>query len=429
MLRSTTPGGPLGPPDHFWRRPLRRAVLAVLATAVLTVATSAHAALSIFELADQSDVVVIGTVKSAVPTKNGKLEVFTIEPARALKGDAGAELHLVQELLFRETKPYFAAGTRTLVFVVPLPNYTTFRDALGEGAFWRWSERLETAADIAPLSDAMLVEPLAEYLAVRHDPAATARVLGRLLASPSPKLRSDALAALEAREELMPLLDADALAPWQKFLADQRMPPAERAEPLVRLARRGAVGVVPIAAEIAASGGPLQAAAVDALVSLGKPPEESRLLTYSHSDEPALRIAAVRGLARTPTDGALARLETMITQDPSREVRVAALQALGQTQDDRAVAMLAKATGSKDKDEINAAAESLGRIASPAALKALTDILVHGGFDAQTAAAFALKRSGKWEAIEALEDQAANHPDPRVRKIADIALGHAKHEH
>jgi len=388
-----------------------------------------HAAVSIFDLADRSDVVVAGTIKSVTTPPKAKLQVFTVEPARTLKGDAGTDLQLVQEMLFPDTKPYFSKGASTLVFVVPLPNYTSYREALGDGTYWRWTERLETAMDVAPLTDPALVEPLAVYLAGRHDPVATARHLGALLASSSPKLRSDALATLEARAELMPLLDTEALAPWRTFLADAKVPPAERAQSMVRLARRGAAGVEPIAAEITAAGGPLQAAAVDALVSLGKPPEESRLLAYSSSQDPALRVAAVRGLARIASGPALDRLQAVLANDPADEVRLATLQALGQTPDDRAVSILATGMRDADRTRVNAAAASLGRIASPAAIAALSDTLAHGTLDAQSAAAFALKSSGKWEAIEVLEEQAESHPDPRVRKVIELALGHGSHEH
>ncbi len=387
-------------------------------------------AASVFDLADQSDVVAVGTVAKTAVAEGGKLEVFTVEPARVLKGGAlDGELMLVQEMLFPTTKPYFATGTRTLVFAVPLPNYTSYREALGEGTYWRWTERLDTAADVATLSDPAMIEPLVTYLTVRDDPAATARHLGTLLASPVPRLRADALATLEERDALMPLLDAEALAPLAAFLADPRIPPTVRAAPLVHLARHGAAGIGAIAEKIAASGGPLEAAAVDALVSVGKPPDEARLLAYSRRDDPALRIAAVRGLAQDGSPAALDRLEAILAADPASEVRVATLQALGGVTSDRAVALLAKALHEDDKERINAAAESLGRIGSPAAIAALADVLEHGTLDAQTAAAFALKRSGKWQAVEVLEDQAEHHPDARVRKIANVALGKESHEH
>src|SRR4051812_18914610 len=105
MHRSTTPGGPLGPPDHFYGHALRALCSMSFLAAVVAASGDAGAALSIFDLADRSDVIAVGTVTSAAPTKNRKLEVFTIEPARALKGDPGTELNLVQELLFPETKP------------------------------------------------------------------------------------------------------------------------------------------------------------------------------------------------------------------------------------------------------------------------------------------------------------------------------------
>jgi hypothetical protein len=424
-----------------WRAPAVRAddaayaraitVALAIAWSLLSLAPPARAAAPVFGLADDSELVVVGTIEGVRKTDDGKLAVFSVRAARTLKGTpAGDEpFELVQELLFATTEPLFTAGTRTLVFAAPLPAYTAYRQVLGEGRHLRWTERLDTTPDVASLADPALIEPVARYVTVRDDPEATVRLLAPLLASPVARLRSDALAAFESRKELVPLLDAAQLSAFEGFVGDTRVPAPLRAEMLIRLAQVGAPGALPIAERIAAVGGPLEAAALDALVRLDRVPDEARLLAASRSADPAVRIAATRGLARTDTATAWARLETLARDDASADVRLATLAALADARRVRAVPLFAAALDSGDKATANVAAEGLGRIRTPEAIKALAATLERGNLDAQSAAAFALKRTGDAEALHVLHEQETQHPDPRVRRIIEIALGKGGHAH
>jgi HEAT repeat protein len=415
------------------RRPVTASALGLLATVFLLGAfvPTASAAV-IFDLADHSAVIVRGVVQGVTGYRNDTLRVFTIKPEEVLKGDAapGTPLALVQERVFGTERPYFEPGTRTLVFAVPLPMYSSYRQVLPEkGGYLGWTERKDTAAEIAPLADPALVEPVVRYLAARDDVRATARLLGGLLVAPVPRLRGDALAVIEARPALTPFLDAQALAPLDSFLGDAPMPVTERAQILVRLARLGAAGIAPVAEKAEAAGGPLQAAAVDALMSLGRPPDEKRLLAYSRSDDAALRLAAVRGLARAESASALDRVEEILTGDPSSEVRLGALSALGGARGERPVALLAAALRDADKERVNAAADALGKIGGPAAITALGDALAHGPYDAQVAAAFTLAQMRSEQALTILREQQRTHPDPRVRNVIALAVGDTVDKH
>src|SRR6185369_101267 len=112
-------------PRSGWRRRWASAAAAlVVATSVATVARAA----SMFSMADASTLVVRGTVRAVTPYEGAKLTVFRVDVGRALKGDvaAGEGVALAQEMLFPTTQPYFGAGVETLVFAVPLPNYSAF---------------------------------------------------------------------------------------------------------------------------------------------------------------------------------------------------------------------------------------------------------------------------------------------------------------
>ena len=416
--------------ESGWGRVGRWWVSAVgVALVATSVASAAHAA-SMFSMADASTLVVRGTVSAVTPYEAAKLTVFKVGVQRGLKGDvaAGDDVALAQEMLFPTTRPYFSRGVETLVFAVPLPNYSAFRKVLPEGRYWRWTERLDGTADVAVFADPALTDTVARYLAVRDDAEAAADFLVAQLVGASPRLRADALATLEQRRELHPLLDTARLASVQPWLADERQPVAERAQVLVRLARLRAPGVVAVA-QASADGGPLQPAAVDALVSLDQLPPADRLLAWAGSPDAALRIAASRGLAKIASPAAFAKLAELLDHDPSGDVRLAIVQALGGVDDDRAVALLAAELGKADKTRISAAAESLARIKSDAALTALGTALEKGTADAQAAAAFGLKRSGLRRGTDILKQQESSHPDPAVRRLCKLALGEDMHEH
>jgi HEAT repeat protein len=385
----------------------------------------------LFALAENATVVARGRVESVQTVGDGALHLYKIRLDDVVKGaPAKSEpLALVQERLFRREAPYFAAGATTLVFGVPFPLYTAYQDMLPAQTYYRWPERTDAAKDMADLGDPAVAEAVRSYLALRGDPPELVRHLVGLLGQPSARVRNDALVALAERREAAAALSAAALAPLGGVLDEARIPVADRAKILVTLGRLDVQALAPIANRLAQAAGPLQAPALDALVSLGRLPSEERLLGYSRSADPALRLAAARGLARGASPGALDRLTEMLASDPSPEVQVSLLEALGSTRDDRAVPLLAGPLRSGDKPRIYAAAEGLARIGSPLATAELGRALVDGKRDTGVAAAFALKRVDTPQAIEILQAQLETHPDLQVRKAVKLALGGHPDEH
>jgi hypothetical protein len=305
---------------RWYRRVLAAAV--ALAGAVLSGGSVAHAG-PLFAMADASALVVRGKVERITPYEKAKLTVFRIQVTRALHGDvaAGETIDLAQEMLFPTTQPYFGVGTETLIFAVPLPDYSSFREALPAGRYWRWTERLEITADVAPLTAPELTDSVAGYLAVREDPEALADFVVRAIGGPSGRVRQDALALAGSHREVVPLLDARRLGPLSAWLASDRTPVPERAAVLVALARMKAMGVVELAEGLTVNGNPLQAAAVDALVTIEKLPPDEQLLAWSRSRDDALRLAAARGLAKSASAAALDRLAAMLETEGTRPSR------------------------------------------------------------------------------------------------------------
>lgn len=388
-------------------------------------------AATVFRLADDSTVVARGVVQGVQTYKNDGFLVFAVSPQDVLKGGAekGKSFALVQERVFGTEKPYYTTGATALVFAVPLPPYTHYKKSLPAGAYLRWTDTRDSPAEIAALADPAVLDAVRGYLAVQKEVPACARHLAGLLGSPVARLRADALATIAERPELAAALDGAALDSLHGTLSDEHIPVGERTTILVTLARKGAPGVGPIAARIFAEHGPLQAAALDALVLVNRMPDEEQLLAASRSDDPVLRAAAVRGLARSSSRAAFERTAAIVTGDPVQEVRTEALKALGSAHDPRAVGILAQAMRGTDKGQVQAAGESLGRIRSPEAIRALGEVLRQGTFDAEAAAAFSLLQTNDPAAFSILRDQRDQHPDPQVRRVIKITLGEHLDDH
>ncbi|MCC6850426.1 MAG: HEAT repeat domain-containing protein [Deltaproteobacteria bacterium] len=398
---------------------------------VLALGSGAADAADLFADVDASVLVARGKVEAVASYDAAKLWVFRLRVERALKGEAapGDAIALAQEILFPTTRPYFAVGMETLVLAVPLPDYSSFRNALPEGTYWRWTRRLDTAAEVAWLGDPAVAERVARYVAVRDDGEASADFFVSTLVGPHRELSGQALAAMTSRRTLVPLLDTGRLAPLASWLRDGRAPLAERAAVMVRLARAGAPGMADVAEGLLGDAGGLQPVALDVLVTLDRVPPSDRLLGWSRSGDDALRLAACRGLVKVGTPEALGRVAEVLAGDGSANVRLELAKALGRVQDARIVRVLADAMATAEKPMVLAAADALAAIAAPEAIEALHAVLEHGRPDAQAAAAFALKRSGTPEGQEILESLERSHADPQVRRLCKLALGESLHEH
>ncbi len=352
--------------------PVRCSRLAAVALVLLVVGRVDAAPL--FADADASTLVVRGTVEGITRYPEAKLQVFHLRVGRVLKGDVadGEAMDLAQEMLFAATKPYFTTGTETLIFAVPLPAYTSFTKVLPAGRYWRWTQRLETAADVAPLTDRSLTDAVGRYLAVRDDTEALADFVVQSLVGADARLRREALQVIAGRRELVPLLDAGRLQPLGPWLHGSASP-VERAQVLVQLARRKAPGVGDLARGLADEPGPMQAPAIDALIAVGEPPPVARLLALSRSPDDALRLVAGRGLARLGTPEAVTRVGEILEAEKTTSVRIGIIQGFGHTSDPRVTDMLAREIARPEKDVVMAAAEGLVQQGSPEAIAVLVE--------------------------------------------------------
>jgi len=325
-----------------------RAVGVLVAWSVLAWAARSEAA-ALFTTADAASLVVRAKVEGSTPYPAAKLQVFHLRVTRSLKGAAteGELIELAQEMLFASTKPLFSAGTETLVFAVPLPNYSSFAAALPKGTYWRWAERLATAPDVVALTEPALADAVAGYFAAQGDAEALADFLVHAVVGTNARVRDDALMDIGRRREVAPLLDAGRLQPVDAWLHDASRPPLERARALVQLARGRAAGIVPIAESLAGAAGPLQAPAIDALltrsdktiagaaaealVRQGTPEAIAALRKTLEEGQPDARTAAAFALKRINRAETDEILEDVEKTHPDPEVRRLCRLALGES--------------------------------------------------------------------------------------------------
>ncbi len=412
-------------------RPRRRAALGAFAFLASMIAPPRAHAVALFSATDASTLVFRGRVEQVTAYPTVKLQVYRLRVTRALKGDVAKDetVDLAQEMLFAATKPYFAEGVETLIFAVPLPSYSSFESALPAGRYWRWTERLDTAANIAPLADPGVADAVARYLTVRDDAEASASFVVDAIVHGTPYVSKEALAVVSVRRDVVPLLDAGRLQPLAGWLRDDTRPVAERAAVLVQLAHVKAPGAVELARELADRPGPMQAPALDALIAVGASPPPEHLVALSRSRDEPLRLVAGRGLATLDAPVAVDRIAEMLGTEQSTNVRLAILRSLGRAPNPRVVRLLDAELRRPDKEVAMAAADALTRQATPEAIAVLEKVVDDGPDNSRLAAAFALKRIDSPETDEILARLERSHPDPNVRRLCKLARGEDMHEH
>lgn len=327
-----------------------------------------------------------------------------------------APLRLGWEQLAAGDRPRLADGERILAVLEPMPEWSLWRQRFPEGPVWILAER-GTAFLSDP--DAATVAALAAHLALSPaeragDPGAATRA--RLAAEAEPGLASEAVEALAARPG--DALPPDAIAALGRALGDASRPDALRRALLRLVAVRRVASLRGAVAPLAVPGGDLEAPALDALLSLDGGLPEDRLRPLLARDEGAVRAVALRhGAASLGRD----ELAAIVRDDPAPEVRAAAVAALTARPD--LAALEAASAGLFDPvPEVRAeAAERLGALGATAVpmLRALA--FSHGSPDAAAPLA-ALERAGA-AGRAALAEVAETHPDERVRRLADVALG------
>jgi hypothetical protein len=319
---------------------------------------------------------------------------------------------------------HFSAGERVLVALVPLPPHSIWHERLPEGGALAVAQRgMAVLRDPDPAS----VEQLAEFAALAPaDRAgdAGAQALARMVADARPDLAEGALGQLAGRARLPDALGDAGQAALARALGDPGRPLALRRGVVLLAGERGLEGLRPALAAIAAPGSPLEAEALAAQARLagGLAPEAMRRLLAR--PEPALRAVGVRHGGAALSDAELGKLAS---GDPAPEVRAAAAARLATRESPAALEAATRALLDADPAVRREVALALAGRGAPAVapLRALAESLRAPDAGGPVAALGLMGSPGR----AALEDLAADHPDPKVRELARFALGKPRPEH
>lgn len=345
----------------------------------------------------------------------------TLLVERAVTGRAapGSSLEIAWEELATSRPPRLAEGERVLVALAPLPS----------GSLWMQRFPMRNALALGAGGQAFLRSPapatvdlVARYLALAppaREQSEGVALLAALVRDGAPVMALEALERLSEVPGLGERLSPEAAGALGAVLVDPGRPAGDRARLARLVGERRLLALRPPLERATRPGSGIEAAAWDALADLdgGLPPETVRALL--ERPDPGLRRVAIEHAGRAIPE---TRVASLLRNDPAPEVRRAAVKALLALSGQAALETVAPALFDPDPAVRTEAARGLGALGSQAVptLRSLVE-----GREARDATGpiAALGLAGP-DGQAALRDIAENHPDPAVRRLAEIALGH-----
>ena len=165
-----------------------------------------------------------------------------------------------------------------------------------------------------------------------------------------------------------------------------------------------------------------RAAAARALASVEGPEAIATLRRALKDPDPWVRYFGASSLGRQGDAGAVALLDALARRDRLQHVRIAAVDAIGAIGGEQAAGVLGALTESDDPVVANAAVRALGGVNAPLVLEPLRRALAAPGAERRMAAAEALARLAREDAVELLRWTAAADADAEVTRAAMAGL-------
>lgn len=369
-------------------------------------------------LAAEAMAIVLARVTRTEALDAGRLHLHHLRVARVLRGRlAEAGVGIVDMRGASTRPPLLGEGDRAVVLVRPAPplSYLAAHVPPGMAALTVVGGRFGVVAVGSAAEWAAVERAVAEGAAVASlDGEAALAARRRLafaeLAGPSRPLAADALLELRELPALAPLTGAevDVLA---RALANDGLDAATRAGLIALVGERGATDALPALRTAAADTPAVLDALLGARARLGAAAGREELADDLGAEDPAVRAAAVRALARVDDPGALADVGRRATGDPDLGVRVAAVEALGEARRPAALPVLARTFDDPAAALRQSSARALLAIGGPRADQALVDLALRGeSTETRTYAALVL-----------LFTRGRDHP--AVRRLAEASPG------
>ena len=382
---------------------------------------------TLVQLAGESTLVVDGVVTRTESLDDDRLRVYHVRSTDALKGTPGEDLPIVDMRGASSRPALLTDGTRAIVLLRPAPPLSYLAQHLPEGHHFALSggrdgivpiaNDAETAITEHVVAEAIRIGTLAddgEQRAARRPHAFAG------LATRTTRLAADGLAELRGLDDVT-TLSADELAAFDGALRTATILPGVRSG-LMRLAgERGWKNTLPALKAIEPDSPQVLDAILETRAKLGAPADAAELKAYLASKDPAIRAAAVRGLAELP-EPAVGEIGRFATSDADLGVRVAAIDALGTAKATSAVPTLSRTFGENLREVRQASGRALIAIGGPAASDAFVNIALHGA-DAEArkyAALLLVVSTGKDS--PPVQRVLASNPPGEVRNVIEHGL-------
>ena len=350
----------------------------------------------------------------------------TLTVERALLGNdaPGAALRIAWEQLARGAPLRFEDGSRVVVALDPLPSQSLWRKRFPAGGVRVVAGK---GAGTTPAPDDATVAALERFLSLasgdREDRPGV-EALGDLVAAAPASLALAAVVRLGEVPDLGSRFSSAAASALSQVAGDPARPIPVRAAVLDLAGRKGLSALRPTATVAAEGGPPLEAPARYALAALDGGIPESQLEPLFQSEEPSLRVLAIRHARGTPLEAAVA---SAIRSDPVPAVRIAAVQAWCEWRGVEGAEAVEPALFDPAPTVRAAAAASLGGLGESRVPRLVELANTREGGDA-LGPLWALRHAGP-AGLASLDVLAAEHTDERVRKLAVLVAGKPLPDH
>lgn len=407
------------------------------APGVTTGAPSPHAAsgtLSLRRLLARAPFIIEAQVRTTEALDEGRLLRHRLDTRRVLSGRPTRDEATVVEIRGTSSRPpMLSEGEHAVLLLAPAKDLTYLREHLGSDERW---DPVGGRDGIIPIASPLDVDAVAEILAAARATdalpegeerrAALRGLAFRELGTGSARLRADGLTELRQRSEPL-ALTSEEIAILAAVLRDTTTPAPLRIGLLRLLGERGWEGAVAALTGAEADTPEVLRALLAARAQLGAPASREEIQRLLASPDPAVRAAAIEGLAQLDEPGVISELGRYATSDDAVPVRAAAIEALGRSHRPEAVPVLSQTFSSDDRTIKQASARALLELGEPAD-QALIDLALAGDTSETRRYAALILVVGRGREHPSVQRLLSSDLDPAVAKLLNDGL-HSSHAH
>lgn len=414
-------------PFRTWLRPAHLLLLNLAVAAAPPRAAAVAPTLS--TLLHRARVVAAAVVADVTAYDGGNVTVASLQAERVFKGAPDNRQILVVEMRnVLEQPAALEAGVQVVVFLRQAPMNSYLRRVLPRADYFRLlPDRVSCLKANDPAEAAELIAVVQELAAASRNPERdpdkraekTRQLTFKLVSARHPELVRDGARSLAEVHGLHANLSPAEREQLAKALARDDLPDSVRTELIRGVATARLKQLVPSLRNVHTP--QLLAETWRALRQLDAAPEQE--IENGLADPNAVvRATAAREWGAGKGEAGIDRLAALATADPSELVRLAAIESLGETRSPRALEGLEHAFRDSSWEVRRAAARAISAIGGRSAAESLARLAFDAPPDAQPYAVLMLMMSGVTRGDPLLLRIQKEHPDPKVRDLAEHGL-------